>query len=347
MESNEPFVLSYENMVYFSRVRRPIANTFNRYYLIPNGAGGYLRDRFFTREEDGSFKIFVGYRRDEEQIPEDLYIKMLRKGKATVGTRNIVEVDKTRSNIHFISRKRLYHAATVRPDNSIEFLRGQHEWHNFTCNSFNHVLRGGSFAHRRRRGGFVWHTRNYSVPVFNGLKLDLDTLLSTEECKSKYEVVVRELSRKKLNEMMPKYKTMLNFGASMFSSMTDESFYALIKDVLTDCGVDFAAHDRSYSYYKETTMNEIDALVDRGLNMEALAMYLYRSTYEVRRIIKNQHVYKSFDVPSLTRMAINRFKRDIKSHRFTDITNATAYELGERHPDSMLVGIQPKEKQHV
>ena len=52
-------------------------------------------------------------------------------------------------------------------------------------------------------------------------------------------------------------------------------------------------------------------------------------------------------IETLVEIACSHFKREIRAHKFHDISVAKTYELGDKYPESQLIYIQPKEKQHV
>ena len=347
--SNRPWELSYDNLKYWSYLRRPIANTMNRYYLISNGHGGFLRDRFFTKEDDGSFKIYVGYEFDREKIPQTLYDTLMQAG----GSPNLYATSlPDGGNEYAILHKKLRLLATVRPDNTIEFHQDTHAWSNFDSNSINHLITTAGFHHRKHKGGTVFqlHTKGRPcIPLFKGLTLDLDTLLPTEECKSKYEVVCHTLSRKKSAEMMAQYKAMLNIGKSMFGVMSDQSFYPFIKDVLDGLNIGHGlSHDSGYHpKSRPMVLEEIRSLVAAGLDTEAFALYAFRANYQVRRLVRGQPVYTIKNVDFLVNTTIDRFKKEIKLYKFESISKPVLYELGKSYPNSPLIVVQPKEKQHV
>lgn len=341
--SGEDGVVNYNNLKFWSYTRRRIANTENKYYLISNGSRGYLRDRFFTEEEDGSFNLYASYKRKEEAIDRKTYDRIMDHYKNTGYPKG--DGVATRNGSLYVSKRVMQKFGVVRPDNTLE-LCVNHNWYGFQNNTLNYLLPMNVVAqHSARRGGNIIKHSHTQVPIIDGMTLDASTFLPSEEYKSKYELVVYKRSRKKLAELRKKYEPMLMMAKTMFANMSTESLIELVKPHkgrIVTLGWRMHSSDTA-----KASLALVDELVDSGNDLDAFAVWLARTNGVLWRRISGYFNSNDLDVHSLIHKSVERFNKTLPDWQIAKISDEVVKEVGDPYGDTHAVIIRLKEKQHV
>jgi len=174
--------------------------------------------------------------------------------------------------------------AIVRPDNTIEFTRST------GYQSENLILRAllnASVTHSKPHEGTVIHTygnRDSTTmhPMFQGLKLDLDTMQTTKP----YELYVKVLIRDKANELIKQFDDFKVISMTMFNAMNGSGINEMIEELriaarsqkresfmeaynkghYVDALMLFFFHDLNFWYYLDANEERVKTLKTRVQN---------------------------------------------------------------------------------
>jgi hypothetical protein len=114
--------------------------------------------------------------------------------------------------------------AIVRPDNTIEFTRGT------GYQSENLILRGllnANVTHSKPHEGTVIANHATMHPMFQGLKLDLDTMQTAKP----YELYAKVLIREKANELIKQFDDFKVISMTMFNAMNGSGINEMVEEM--------------------------------------------------------------------------------------------------------------------
>lgn len=195
-------------------------------YPMGNRGNTYAR---FSREDDGSYKIYYHHEHDHVPITKETYLALKNVNGVTVWGKEEDSISWLKSDYTKVDKVRR-HVVTVRPDNTIEFV----------ASSLDQGLRmkltdwsRGIVYQNNRLGGVVysdrWNTSlaTVTVPLFRGLIVDAETMMP----KQNVQVFRRKINRKLAKEIMKPYGDMLKIAETMIGNMPVTNLFSLAKEV--------------------------------------------------------------------------------------------------------------------
>lgn len=263
------------------------------------------RHKYFLVDElngETIYRIIYGEKHSYEDITSMQYEELKKQKKQS----NIKLVDHSYTMSTGEKTERYYkitltpnEMGIVREDNTFEYTGSAfHQGDNSFMSSVLCVDQRVSSAH----GGLIMCTRNRGyrlnaedvdtmIPIFKGLRINLDTFKPHESCD--YKVTSHKVSRKDGKEFLKQYEDFYKISESMMKSMHHEHFLELAYEIIMEEG-DYT-HEVYESYYISNTMEKklID-LAYKNINAKPIdAMIMFATGYDIDRFWQRLRNYAS------------------------------------------------------
>jgi hypothetical protein len=226
--------------------------------------------------------------------------------------------------------------ATIRDDNTIEFTKNTGNLHQGERGYLFKIF-GGYILSNVRQGGVVWYKyingERRTVPLFEGLRVNIDTLEAHES--SKYEIITRVVNRGSSSEMLKEYENVFKLAETVYKVMDRETYIMQARQILLEHNID-AEHSYFYS-------GHVQELLEQKISMIAdpIAYFLLRpmlASYHVRNAVSSGR-FSSWFVSEPIDLYVQT-KRDIvrdlyKQHNTfkSQIIPCTEYRIPNSHWD--------------
>jgi len=188
--------ITYARLVETTKYQKPYRGSNNAY---PLGDRRYSA-RHFRAMEDGTFELWYMHRECLDQV---------------ISGKEINEYYKNRRPL-----------AKVYPDNTLEFTESR-GYHQGERGILSELIGFGTVSQVKSKGGTIWYSVNGTYPVFEGLRISLDT----REPVTEFSVVQPVLNRKRANAVMKSYKEFLDVYPVYIKAMDERSAVEVIKDL--------------------------------------------------------------------------------------------------------------------
>ena len=228
--------ITYDRLLQTTKYQKPYRNSGNAY---PLGDRRYSA-RHFRALEDGTFEVWYMHRENSDKVI---------KGEEI--------------NDYYKNRKPL---AKVYPDNTLEFVGGN-GLHQGERGLLSELIGYGTIAQVKSKGGTIWTSVNGTYPVFEGLRISLDT----RKAVTQFQVIQPTLNRKRSNEAMKKYKDFYNLYPMYVNATNDKALAELFIDLYNQLGEE---------RFMRMDSREIRVMVDNKHYLDAaVSLYLLNSPW--------------------------------------------------------------------
>jgi hypothetical protein len=261
--------LSYKSLLNRTMATMPFRGT--NEYPMDSRSISYSR---FSREEDGSYKIYYQHKYEHTPITKENYESLKKVNGVTVYGKVEDKMEWLEHEYSQLNRVR-DHVATVRADNTIEIIsRNLHQGLRMKLTDWT----SGVVYQNCRLGGVIYADRYYwsnptiIVPLFHGVILDADTMLP----KQKVQLFKRKVNRKIAKELMMPYKEMLKVANAMVNNMTTDNLFAQAHDIFSEHAKMVKGYDGSDTKHLTSTdaCNIAKELCDQGNYFDSAVLYM-------------------------------------------------------------------------
>ena len=176
---------------------------------------------FYVREEDGQkvFDITYGRSWSQHEITEEEYKALEAAGGAVHCYADATPPRYVRTDVEPNV------VGVVRPDNTFEFNK---DGYYLGDRGFLGAYARGYFINDSRRGGMLYTERNQIMhPIWQGMRVDCDTMKPTQE----YQVFIKKVNRKAGKALTAPYKDFLLTTETMLKAMSWSGFINVVYDV--------------------------------------------------------------------------------------------------------------------
>jgi len=219
--------INYQSLRNKMLTEKPFRGTTNKYPLVRRSSNTH----YFFHEvlDDGSdqMRIIIGKDWSSEPITEEVYEKEMAEGKKYVY--KYIHPDTNEASFtHWVVTPS--EIGIVRPDNTFEFTRKKYgQGTNTIMGRFN----AGYFVSDCRRGGMIYkhttHGANTMVPIFQGLRVDCDTM--KPDPKHEYKLYGMRVARGDAKRYLERYETFYRVSNAMLSVMSYARVCEMAKDI--------------------------------------------------------------------------------------------------------------------
>jgi hypothetical protein len=149
----------------------------------------------------------------------------------------------------------------VRSDNTIEFDMGGRYMHQGLRQIMSRSYHNGYFRSSVRHGGIIYSKRIEEddhvwwrvIPIFRGLRMNMDTLEIHES--SKYTFVKKTLSREKSKALLAKYENAYKVAEVMYVNLEQDKISDIIKEIGREYFPKYWVENGNYGYLDIKTGN--------------------------------------------------------------------------------------------
>jgi hypothetical protein len=321
--------INYARLDRISKTVKPYRGSTNRF---PIGSRTQNTKVFYVEEENGErvFKICYNFKYIEHPVSKEEFIA--NGGSGGYADCSYRDDDAPNRYVRYQTVPR--DLGIVRPDNTFEFT-GEH--YGQGDNTIMSAWTNGFFYRSSRHGGMVYRARR-SVgdlfhPVFKGMRVDCDTMLTT----TPYQVTGRRVMRKVAKDFLKQYTDFYKVSEAMMKSMSFEDFVGIGKDLMNELDIPKTSWG-SYNIDSEE-MHKIaqSRLHNSPLDSAVLYCMAHNIMEFARRVAyQGQNTYYTrteVELPNL----YDTMKRKLNSEIYRnnpEVMKPIEYVMGEMYPAS-------------
>jgi hypothetical protein len=339
-------ILDYARLERVTQGEKPYRGTTNRYPLEERR----YATKCFKEETLNGEKVYRVYR---DHNYEEKFITLEEYNAMSKAKRKRVHPD-AQDRPDELRRYKMYErtpceVGIVYPDNSFEFtakfnwgipqglkMAMSYNWLNSAslCASSKH---GGALL---SGGGVIGNNYRFTHPVFNGLRVYVNTLELHESCS--YEVSGYKTNNKAVKAVFEPYKESFTVADVMFRNMRDEDIIEMVKEVTPETLT-------SYSYHNYLIENEEEYEIALNNHVEELTVNPLLSTLGIASLGNvnkiREHVRWAINYSRPTLTGLNRatlvantakaFKHKLCREDRTNLLEKVAYESSKKFPASI------------
>jgi len=164
-------------------------------------------------------------KRNTENISKEVYDNYVSSGQSEYV--RMYRDPCTNEDVHIFVTRHPSVLGTVRSDNTFEFTNKSYG-HGDNIMLSNHSV--GYFSICSRMGGLIYSQGNSMLPVYQGMRVDCNTMRPTKD----FSVFVKNVDRSKSKALVKSYEKLFKVSETMFKAMDHASFKASAREVITD-----------------------------------------------------------------------------------------------------------------
>lgn len=287
------------------------------------------RKYFLVREEDGQrvFDVVYGQRYHGTDLTKEEYETLEAQGCKELHKYQKWD-DKGQQIPDAFDYKRYTKAdnivGTVRSDNTFEFnQKYYHQGERHYLSAFSR----GWFVTDSRRGGLVYSHGDVFHPIYQGMRINVETLQPSVP----YEVFIHHVDRKAAKALLAKYEHFYKVSEVMLKALTMRMVLDTAREVVDSIWKDDGGSKKYRSdeaYFTEAEKLVDDAPLDAFV-LYCIALNVGRIAYQMRYSNKSMDETSAHDELFVTLK--RRLSKEIyKAHR--DIFKEVKCESGKRYP---------------
>ena len=211
--------------------------------------------------------------------------------------------------------------AIVRNDNSIEFVREN----NNMWQGLRQIMSGwrygqGYFCSSVRHGGIIYQRESRVIPIFKGLRMNMDTLEIHDSCK--YTFTKKTINREKAKNYLAKYDEPFKIAEMMFSNLPLDTLYNDCIDIVEEHFPDYIHNysDNTHRYVSEPPNDKMFEKASEILNTSPLDAYVLM----LMKIGQWWRIHDRSSAKETFRNGKNRIFKNLK--RYEDIFDVKEYD---------------------
>jgi hypothetical protein len=285
---------------------------------------------FLVREEDGQrvFDVVYGHRYHGTDITKEEHDALEAQGCKEL--HKYQKYDNSGQQIPDEFEYKRYTRSdnivgTVRPDNTFEFnQKYYHQGERHYISAFSR----GWLVTDSRRGGLVYSHGDVFHPIYQGMKINVETLQPSVP----YEVFIHHVDRKAAKALLAKYEHFYKVSEVMLKNMT----MTMVMDTAREVVDEIWKEDGGTKNYRsdEAYFTEAEKLIDDApldaFILYCIALNVGRLAYQMR-----YHGNKGSDITSAHDELFMTLKRRLSKEIYkahTDIFKEVKCESGKRYP---------------
>ena len=181
----------------------------------------------YVRKEgdDTVFDITYYEKQNNEPISKEVYDNYVSSGQSEYV--RMYRNHYTNEDVHIFVTRHPSVLGTVRSDNTFEFTNKSYG-HGDNIMLSNHSA--GYFSICSRMGGLIYSQGHSMLPVYQGMRVDCNTMRPTKD----FSVFVKNVDRSKSKALVKSYEKLFKVSETMFKAMDHASFKASAREVITD-----------------------------------------------------------------------------------------------------------------
>ncbi len=215
---------NYDRLTEITSKNPPFRGKPNKFpwdYKRRSEKGIYVR----KEEDDTVFDITYYEKRNTENISKEVYDNYVSSGQSEYV--RMYRDPCTNEDVHIFVTRHPSVLGTVRSDNTFEFTNKSYG-HGDNIMLSNHSV--GYFSICSRMGGLIYSQGNSMLPVYQGMRVDCNTMRPTKD----FSVFVKNVDRSKSKALVKSYEKLFKVSETMFKAMDHASFKASAREVITD-----------------------------------------------------------------------------------------------------------------
>lgn len=317
--------LTWERLTNITKTVKPYRGTTNRY---PIGDRRHNHKDFVVEERNGEqvYVVRYGFTWQEHKHTKDEWL-------ANQGS--IHKRDYNGETTYISYSKVPAEMGIVRSDNTFEFTS---KYYGQGDNQIMSSWSRGYFFRSSRHGGMVYIDRGNNLfhPIFQGMRLDTDTMLPHES--SKYQVVGKRVSRINAKEFLKRYADFYQVNEVMLKATDYKTYMDTVMEILAENSINtenwsLTTEERNKLIeYGESILNE--APLDAGI---AFALAYEVSDMYKRARAKNGQGYSYYDREVELETIFANLKRKLNKELYKknpSVMKLTEYVPNEPYPPS-------------
>jgi hypothetical protein len=322
--------INYARLDKISKTVKPYRGSTNRF---PIGSRTHNTKVFYVEEENGErvFKICYQFKYNEIPVSKEEFIANSNSGSYQDCTYRDADAPNRYVRYNTVPRD----LGIVRPDNTFEFTGGHYgQGDNIVMSTWTN----GWFFRSSRHGGMVYKSRRSEGhlfhPVFKGMRVDCDTMLTTVP----YQVTGRRVMRKVAKDFLKQYSDFYKISEAMMKSMSYKDFADIGVDLMKELDIP----KTSWGTY-DVNRNELHKVAQERLHNSPLdSAVLYCMAHNIMEFYRRvsyhgqdstYYARQTIELPNLYDTMKRKLNAEIYRNNL-EVMKPIEYVCGEKYPAS-------------
>ena len=215
---------NYDRLTEITSKNPPFRGTPNRFPW--DGRRRSAKSIYVRKEGDDTvFDITYYEKQNSEPISKEAYDNYVASGQSEYV--RMYRNHYTNEETHIFVTRHPSVLGTVRSDNTFEFTNKSYgQGDNMMLSDYS----AGYFSICSRMGGLIYSQGHSMLPVYQGMRVDCNTMRPTKD----FSVFVKNVDRSKSKALVKSYEKFFKVSETMFKAMDYASFKASVREVITD-----------------------------------------------------------------------------------------------------------------